>query len=230
MPQYLSKSLAAISTHIGSISTASPGVTTLNASEIALVFTTQRRVSFLSANATDFSAVSFTVVGTQEGGNRITDTIVGSSTGTTAWATVQDFLTITSVTASSVLNGAVTIQANTQGGTSWQPVNTCANPTNIGFELTYASTRTTLLGTLEYSYDNPPGFGPQNTLSSFSRPYPVTSTALSTTANTNTAGVCLLPIACWRMTITSTSTGSATVTSGLKVYMTALQTGLGSAL
>lgn len=227
MPQYLYKSLGAFSTQVAIVSTAATPVVTITSTVIDV----QRRLTFATTTGADFSGLSVTIKGTQDGGNTITETISGSTaTNTPATATLQDFLTVTSISVSSVPNQPLYFQTNSNGGTSWVPVNTCVTPTNIGFNLTYSSTTTPLTGWIEYSYDNPPGQGTQNTLSSFSHPYPIVSTALSTAANTATAGVCQLPIACWRMTITSTSTAATTTTSSLKVYLAAIQTGLGSAL
>jgi len=225
---YLSKSLGAFSTQVGTISTANPSVVTITSS----VIDTQRRISLVTSSAAaDLSGVSFTITGTQDGGNVIRETILGSSTSTTAWTTTQDFKTVTSIAISCAqMNLPVAIQTTSVGGTPWVAVNTCVDPTNIGFQLTFNTTRTPMSGVLEYSFDNPPGQGAQNSLSSFGLPTPFTSTSISTAANTTSQGVCSVPIACWRMTLTSTSTAGTTTTSSLKAYLTAIQTGLGSAL
>lgn len=230
MPQYFAKFLTVPSTQLGSISTSATTVSTSVVINSSLQpFATQRRVGFISANATDFSNTTFTIVGTQEGGTPITEIIKGSTTGTTAWMTTQDFLTISSVTRSSQLNGTVTMINSTVGGIPWQPVNTCVTPTNIGFGLTYSSTAVGMLGTLEYSFDNPPGQGVQNPNSSWTEPFPITSTSLSTTANANTAGVCNIPIACWRVSMSASGQATSSQAAAYRLFVSALQAGLGSA-
>ncbi len=225
-PIYVSKNLvAASSTGIGTLSSASPGVATLNTSNLG----TQRRVTIWSTGATLASA-SFTVTGTREGGGAVQETITGP-TSNTAVATTQDFLTVTSVSASSVITNQATIGTNTQGGTAWNPANLHVTPQEIGCALVFSSTANSMTASMEFTFDNPTitsagvvagGLpAPVNSV-----PVSVISTAFSSaTSNTwgrlNVAGSATVPIGWWRMTLTSSSSGAGTVNAAV------IQAGIG---
>ena len=219
MPQYLSKSLATpSSTGLGLISSAVPAVATLKTS----AFDTQRRIAFWSTNgSTDLSA-NFTFTGTRQGGGTVVETITGSSAGT-AGRTTQDFLTLSSVSISSAMNCSITLGTDTVGSTPWQLVNLSAEIVpSIGIGLTYSATRlSTVIGWIEYGYEDPTGTQ-LNANTSFAVPYPFVSTAFSTaTGGTATAGALTGPIACWRFVINS-SYGSS-----VSVYASAVTIGRG---
>lgn len=225
-PQYLQKSLiAASSTGIGTLSSASPGVATLNTSALD----TQRRITIWSTGATLASA-SFTVTGTREGGGPVKETVTGP-TSNAAVTTTQDFLTVTSVSASSVIANQVTFGTNTQGGTSWKPANLHITPQEIGCALTFSSTANSLTASMEYTFDDPtlcgaaavPG-GQQIPFDAV--PISMISTAFSSaTGNTwgrlNVAGAQSVPIGWWRMTLTSSSSGAGNVSAAV------IQAGIG---
>jgi hypothetical protein len=233
MPIYLSKALTtATSTLIGVFSTGTTllqaaGSTGLSTTYQSSAFDTQRRLTlYTTGGSTDFSA-SFTITGTRQGGGVVTETITGSTAGT-ATNTLQDFLTVTSVAVSSVLQAPVTIGTGTVGGTPWQPVNLGPTPVNIGFGLVYSTTRVSLLGQIDVSYDSPLQ-GQANPNSTWGQPFPFAGSSLfslSTAINTNSQGTLTAAVAAWRFTLTSTSTQTAN--SSLVAYLAAVPVGFGS--
>lgn len=219
---YLSKSLAAAnSTNLGTISTAATPVVTLS----GITLDTARRIQIISTSSGDTSGTTFRITGTRQGGGTLVETISGTTNSTIPFSTTQDFLTVTAVTVtagSSPVPTPLTIGTNSVGGTLWQSVNYAHSPVNIGVGITYSTTVTPLLGRIEFAFEDP-----TNTimapLTSVGTPIPFISTAFSTAANTNTAGYINLPISCWRLTITSTSSSATPPT----VYATAVSAGVG---
>lgn len=216
--QYLQKTLiAASSTGIGTISSA--GTATLNTSQLD----TQRRVTVWSTGATLASA-SYTVIGTREGGGTLRETITGP-TSNAAVATTQDFLSVTSILASSVTTSQATIGTNTQGGTAWKPANVQITPMEIGAALTFSSTANSMVASLEYTMDDPTLCGGIQVQGGAAIPFnavpiSVISTAFSSAAgNTwgrlNLAGSAVIPIGWWRMTLTSSSSGAGSVNAAV---------------
>lgn len=226
-PTYFSKALAAASsTGIGTLSSASPGVATLNSSNLD----TQRRIIIWSTGATLASA-SFTVTGTRQGAGVVQETITGPTSNTTV-VTTQDFLSVTAVSASSVITNTATFGTNTQGGSPWQSVNVHVTPVQIGGQLVFSSTTVGNLGSIEYTMDNP--FLPPPAYVAGGLPYPINAQPIAFTSTTfssasgntinaiNAIGQALLvPIVAWRLTMTS-STASGTIS------VTAIQAGIGS--
>ena len=110
---------------------------------------TQRVVELESA--ADMSGITFEVVGTDEQGREITETIVGPNAGTSA--TLLDFLTVTSITPSG------TIGSDVEGGTSGVgasipiPIDQYLAPTNIGIGVVLISG--TIDYTVQHSFDDP---------------------------------------------------------------------------
>jgi len=204
-PIYVSKNLiAASSTGIGTISSAGV-VSTLNSSSLG----TGRRIGIWGSTSV---ATTFRIVGTSEFGAVISETITGSTIGGEV-ATTQDFLTVTAVTPGSTAITSTTgyIGTTTQGGTPWQSVDAWRDPIEFGFNVT--PTTTGILASLEVTMDYPTYsvqtglWGGNNTLTG---PRPTISTACSSvTAATN--GNIGYPIAAWRITLTSTSSGAGTV-------------------
>lgn len=226
LSQYIQKSLiAASSTGIGTLSSASPGVATLNTSQLD----TQRRIAIWSTGATLASA-SFTVAGTREGGGTLKETITGP-TSNAAVTTTQDFLSVTSVSASSVIANQAMIGTNTQGGSPWKPANLQIAQQEIGCALTFSSTANSMAASMEFTMDDPtivssntvPGgqVAPFNVV-----PVSVISTAFSSaTGNTwgrlNAVGAATMPIGWWRMTLTSSSSTAGNVNAAV------IQAGIG---
>lgn len=227
-PTYVSKNLvAASSTGIGTISSASPAVTALNSSQLD----TQRRISIFSASAS-LAGFTFTVVGTREGAGTVRETITGP-TSNVAVATAQDFLSVTSILASCAPIATPAIfGTNTTGGTPWQGINLDISPIQVGGAMTFSSTANSLTASVEYTMDNvflpPPAQVPGGI------PYPIntvptifTSTTFSSRTSNNADGInvvgtaTLIPFQAWRMTLTSSSSGAGSVN------MSVIQAGIG---
>ena len=96
----------------------------------------QRRVELESA--ADLSGINFTIVGTDEQGRSITETIVGPNAGVSS--TQLDFLTVTSITPDGTSGSNVEGGTNTVGGSIPIPIDKYLTPTNIGLGLTITGT------------------------------------------------------------------------------------------
>ena len=229
-PVYVSKNLvAASSTGIGTLSSAATTVATLNTSSLG----TQRRITIWSTGST-LAGFTFTVIGTRDGGGTLQESITGP-TSNAAVATTQDFLTVTSVLASSApLTNTATIGTNTQGGTPWQSVNVMVTlPMQIGGALTFSTTTSSMVGQIDLTMDNP--FLPPPAQVGGGMLYPVNavpisfvSTVFSSGTLSNTLGAInavgsagMIPVTAWRLTLTSTSSGAGTVS------VAAVQAGIG---
>lgn len=232
--------MAASSTGVGTLSTAA--VATLNSSNLD----TQRRITIWTTGATSTSA-TITVIGIREGGTPVRETITGPTSNAPV-ATTQDFLSVTSVSASSVLGSIITFGTNTTGGTQWKPVNTHTTPVQVGCYLTFSSSGVT--ASIEMTMDDPTtafyagsgGSGPQvpgGTVAPGGQAIPFnvppqvfTAAAFSSlTANafgcinaTSTGAGYQVPVWGWRMTITSTSTAT---TGTPTVNAAVIQAGIG---
>lgn len=107
----------------------------------------QRQVELESA--ANLSAINFTIVGTDEQGRSITETIVGPNVGVSA--TTLDFFTVTSITpdgtSASLLEGGT----NAMGGSIPIPVDKYLTPTNIGLGLTITGTVNV---TVQHTFDD----------------------------------------------------------------------------
>jgi hypothetical protein len=217
----LTKTLSAVSsTAVGSISSAATPVVTLNTSN----YSTQRRLSLWSSVALSSTWV-LTITGTREGGATITESIIPSTVAGTPNVTVQDFLSVRSVsfTNSTSNVSVVNIGLSSIGSTPWQVANTCATPFNIGFNLTYASSNATTSAEVDYTgQDIGVIFGPATAMSSFVPLNFSISTAISTTG-VSTAGKIDFPVTAWRLTVNTTNSSA---TSGVTLF--AVPTGLGS--
>lgn len=127
---------------------------------------TQRRVIIAGAGANN--GINFTVTGTNDFGNPISDTFAGSA-GTIAAISNLDFKTVTGVTHTGTVTGAITI-GTTDGSapagafpapaasTPWYGVNWHAMPVNVsisGFQLAGAA-----LWSWQYTYDDPNNLPP----------------------------------------------------------------------
>lgn len=215
-PIYVTKNLAAASSSgIGTISTAATPVTTINTGTLD----TGRRVILWSSGSN--ISTTFRIVGTNESGMPQTETVTGSTIGS-AVATVQDFKTITSVTATSApLASTVTIGTNTQGGTVWKSVDLAVPVTTVAGGIVFSSTANSMVASVEYTFDGIFGVHPNPY---YSAPVVFISTMFSSVAvNTNGAvnidGQIAIPINAWRVTLTSSSSSAGSV------YMTVLQSG-----
>lgn len=235
-PVYVTKTLsAASSTGIASISSGQSSAVTLNSS----LLDTQRRVT-VWASSNGLTTASFLISGTQEGGAAIFEWLTGPSS-TTPVATVQDFLTVTSVTASSALQSQAVVGTNTQGSTPWQSVNVHISPVVIGAYMHFSSTGNGMLGSIEVTMDNvfvpspqyaPGGIAPLHRLIHGASVPPFTSwisTAFSSMLGDNwdpinvvgVLGGNLIPVYAWRLVLTSSSSSAG------DVDVHAIQAGIG---
>lgn len=219
-PIYVNKNLAAASSNVlGSISSAT-GAITLNTSGQPL--DTPRRIS-IQSSVNISSGVTFTITGTVEGGGTKTETFY-SSTG--AAITSVDFLTVTSVSMSSVPAAGIpmTIGTNTTGGTRWIIADQILGGAIMG-AITFSSSNNGMTATAEWTLDDPTNIYPITRLGQpFPQPTVWNSSMLngvSTAANgiVNIDGQVITPAFAYRLTITSSSSGAGTV------YATFLQQG-----
>ena len=209
-PIYVSKILAAASsTSIGSISTAAGGTVTLSCATLD----TARRITVTSAS---LSGPVFTITGLNQSGNVISETITPSTTVVSAATTTQDFLKVTSVTLSCAItnsSGGLLIGTTTQGETPWYSVNTVPAPTAISFAIDVTSPSTVVAASFEYTLDQPifnPVTQTWQTAVPTKGPVPTIS-SLGSTVTADTIGSINVPIAAWRLTITSTSSSAGSV-------------------
>lgn len=218
-PVYLSKTLAAASSNgLGSISTAVPSVITFNTSNLD----TARRVVFTSTG--DASSLTVTFTGKTETGTIVSEAVHGSTaTGINA-TTTADFLSLTAVSISSNANIPFLIGTSSVGGSPWKIVD-YYSPTNpaISAALIFSTSANGMTGSIEVTLDDPTNI---TSFTSRTVPFVFTSTShVSVPASTNSFGVVnndgnnLIPIAAYRLTVTSSATGAGTV------FATVLQSG-----
>jgi hypothetical protein len=215
---YLTKVMAAPSTTaVGTVSSAAVPVVTLNTSN----FDTQRRLSFWSSAVALSSTCLVTVKGTMEGGIAISETIVPSTVATTANVSVQDFLSVTSVTVSCRPNSVLNIGLSSLGSTPWRVANSLADPFLIGFGLTYSSSAAAqTFAAVEFTLDDPTNvYDPVG--GTFVPAQPQISTAISTTGGA-ASGKIDFPVTAWRLTIDTSATVPVTVA------LSAVPAGIGS--
>ncbi len=108
----------------------------------------QRQVELESA--ADMSGFNFAIVGTDEQGREITETIVGPNAGVSA--TSLDFLTVTSITPDGTSGSNVEGGTNTVGGSIPIPVDKNVTPTSIGLGLVVTGTVNV---TVQHTFDDP---------------------------------------------------------------------------
>ena len=107
----------------------------------------QRQVELESA--ADMSGFNFAIVGTDEQGRPITETIVGPNAGVSA--TSLDFLTVTSITPDGTDAGNVEGGTNAIGGSIPIPVDKNVTPTSIGLGLVITGTVNV---TVQHTFDD----------------------------------------------------------------------------
>lgn len=215
-PIYVSKNIiTASSTCIGLVA-ASTAVGSLNATPVTL--DSARRVITWSMSG-DQSTATFTVTGTGETGNPLSERIQGSSATGVARSGLQDFLTISAIQASSVMGSSSTFGTSSQGGTAWKQVNTHISPIMLGAYVALTSTANSMTASIDYTFDDISGNYP-NPNSSYSMPYPFTSTAITAVAS-YANGILDRPINAWRLTLTSSSSNAGSA------YATVIQSGIG---
>lgn len=162
-------------------SAASGGVATLD---------TQRRVIITSAG--NDSGRTFTVYGTNQTGNQISESIAGANVG--AAATLSGFLTVTRISVDAATAAAVTAGTNGVGSTPWQTMNWHIAPFQVTVAVIVSGT---VNYTVEYTYDDP-----NNLPAGITQPgifSPTAMTAQTTTLDGSLVG----PVAAVRLTINS---------------------------
>jgi hypothetical protein len=98
---------------------------------------------------TDDTGNSYTIVGTNSGGNPLTEVVAGGATTST---TVSHFQSVSQITASQASAGTVTVGTNGVGSSEFVSLNYHAQPVNISV----ASVATgTLSYTIQWTYDDP---------------------------------------------------------------------------
>lgn len=219
-PIYVSKNLTAASSNgLGSVSTAATSVVTLNTSALD----TGRRIVFYST--ADGSAMTFAVTG--YGDQRtaaFSESVRGSTASGLAATTTSDFSRLTSVSVSSNANIPFLIGTSSVGGTQWKLTNWYGQPPmQIGAALVFSTSANGVTGQIDLTMDDPTQVFPNGAV-----PTVFNSTAHgSVAASTNTWGIVnldvntLTPVAAWRLTITSSSSGAGTVSA------TVMQAGIG---
>lgn len=227
-PIYISKQIlvAGTSNIVGNISTAATPVVTVNSSSMPL--DTQRRIIF-SSTAVDTSSLTLTFTGTQQGGFAVTESVMGSTQGaSTPISTRQDFLTVTSIVASSNANVPIIVGTSSVAGTPWQLSNWQIATPNYSAQVSLNSSQ--MSASWEFTLADPTKTYPQGFGSAITVPIVFTSSGISAavgssgvtlgSSGTSTLASMSIPIAAWRITVTSSS-------STYQAYATILQSGIG---
>lgn len=190
---------AAAANNIAQSQSPGAGAITLNGSLVSggvATLDTPRRI-LLTSGGND-SGITFTVTGTNQFGNSLTETVTGGNT--TAVPTTQDFKTVTSVTHTGSVAGTLTVGTNGVGSTPWYNLDPFTDTFNVGIGVVVSGT---VNFTVQYTYDdaNDPYTG------TFPTAFDLSALA-SKTANTD--GTLTNP--CWgvRLTINS-GTGTAKI-------------------
>lgn len=209
-PTILTKSLAAASANnIATSQSGSSGVgLTINGSTATsgiATLDTQRRVLITSVG--NDSSITFAIVGTNEGGNSIGETVTGSSGATVA--SLQDYLTVSSIVPSgATTTSGVTVGTNATGSSSWKLVNDHIAPVSVQLEGQVTSGSGTW--GVEYTYDPVQGIPPNvgNLPWTYATPPAVLSHATLTGQTGALDGSISVPVSAYRLTLT---TGTGTV-------------------
>lgn len=219
-PIYVSKNLSAASSNgLGSVSTAATSVVTLNTSALD----TGRRIVFYST--ADASTMTFTVTGYGDQRTKaFSETVTGSTASGLAATTTSDFNQLTSVSVSSNANIPFLIGTSSVGGTQWKLTNwQGAPPMQIGAALVFSTSANGMTGQIDFTMSDPTQTFPNGAVPTVFN----STTHVSVAASTNTWGIVnadgqnLTPVAAWRLTITSSSSGAGTVSA------TVIQAGIG---
>ena len=197
--------IAASTTGIATFSSAG-ALSAINSSDLG----TARRIVVWGSTSV---ATTFRITGTSETGTPIGETITGSSIGAEV-ATTQDFRTVTGIAIGStaITSTAGYIGTNTKGGTPWKVVDTWREPVALGFNVT--TTTTGIIASLEYTQDYPAYNVQAGTWAgnaTLTGPVPTISTACSSVTAATNGTFAPVPVAAWRVTLTSTSSGAGTV-------------------
>ena len=161
-----------------------------------------RRV--LVTPGSDAGARTMVIKGTNSDFQPISETVTLVSGASTAVATLQDFLTVTSATpVGAAWSANVIVGTNTTGSTPWKFMNTYVTPMNFGVAAVLTGSATY---TVEWTNDNPNAVGLVAGVIPTAFPSPNINT-IQTTANDTLNW----PFLAWRLTINA-GTGSVTAT------------------
>jgi hypothetical protein len=210
------KLLVALSSKgLGGISTATTPVVTVNSS----LLDTARRISvFSTAGSTSMSLV---VTGVIEGGGTKTEVMIGSSSANTTINSVWDYVSLTSVVASSNANIPVWFGTSSIAGTPWKLTDWNKTPLELSGQITLSTSANSMSGQFDVTLDDP--------TFTIGRASPVTvpvvfnsTSVVGAQCSTNTLGPLnvdaagiMFPVAAWRLTITSSSTSAGTVSGAV---------------
>jgi hypothetical protein len=207
--------VALSSAGLGSVSTATTPVTTLNTSALD----TARRVAIFSTAGSTSMAV--TVTGIIEGGGTKTEVIIGSSTANFQSNSVWDYISLTSVVTSSAPNIIVNIGTSSQAGTPWKLVDGNKTPQDLSGYITLSTSANSMSGRFDITLDDPTGItgraSPVTVPTVFNSTSVVGAQCSTNTLgplNVDAAGI-MFPVAAWRLTITSSSTSAGTVSGAV---------------
>lgn len=173
------------------------GLLTLNGAAVTAgvaVLDTARRV--LLTFGADTSARSFSVVGTSDTGQTVTETVPGGATTAT---TKNDYKTVTAISINGAAPGTVTVGTNTTGSSPWKNVDTWANPFNVNVVCTLTGTATFSIETTNSRYLTAANLYPTNLLN-------VNATSIAAATASASAAI-TSPVRAWRLTVTA-GTGS----------------------
>lgn len=196
------------------------GALTLNGTTVTggvATLDTQRRIGITSAG--NDSGITFTVKGTMDSGQAISETVTGANIGVAS--TLQDFATVTSVAASGATAAAVTVGTTAVGSTPWLVPDTHIVPFDVRADMELLSGAAT--ASVEVTDDTPlPVLQIYQAGQAFTIPVPepyawAGLSAIVLALNTPSSGDINSPVAAFRLTINS-GTG--------KVQMTARQAGI----
>jgi hypothetical protein len=160
------------------------GAMTLVASPVTL--DTQRQVLITCAG--NNAGVTFTLTGTKDTGQTISEIIAGSNAGTSV--SLWSYRTITSIVISGASTGAVTVGTNTTGSSDWKNVDSIKDG---AFGMSIACTVT---GTVTYSIEVTNGSYLRGTA-----PTPFATSIAAAVANQMLN--LTAPIHAWRLTVTA---------------------------
>ncbi|HVT27666.1 MAG TPA: hypothetical protein VHE81_06570 [Lacipirellulaceae bacterium] len=132
------------------VSAATSGNVTVGTNGIAQIadLGTARQVSIASAG--DDSGITFTITGTNAGGNPLVETVTGAVTD--AATTVNHFQSVSQITASGASDDAVTVGTNGVGSSGFVSLNYHAQPVNISVASVVSGT---ISYTVQWTYDDP---------------------------------------------------------------------------
>jgi hypothetical protein len=175
------------------------GDLTLNGALVAggtAQLTEQRKVAVTSGG--NVSTVIFTIYGTDQAGNSITDTVTGVSGNTVS--TTLDFLTVTRVAASAAVSSDVTVGTTGVGASQPIPLDLYLDPFNVSL---YIDVTGTVNVTAQYTGDA--------TVLTSTGPFTWFNHSDLTSKSSDSVGTIISPVTAVRL-LTNSGTGSAVFT------------------